>query len=265
VTGAGIPVSPDWLALREPADAGARSRELIDELPSPDGKWVIHDLACGTGSMGRWLAPLLPGSQRWVLHDRNVDLLRIADADPPAAATEVETRRTDITRLEPGDLAGAGLITASALLDLMTAAELERLIEVCAAVRCPVLLTLSVDGRVELEPSDPLDARLGAAFNAHQRRPVDAGRLLGPDAAEAAAAGFGRRGARVLVRPSPWRLGPGNAGLTAEWLRGWVAAAREQDPSLRAEAGTYLRRRLIEADAGALSATVGHTDLLALP
>ena len=60
-------------------------------------------------------------------------------------------------------------------------------------------------------------------------------------------------------------LGPGNAGLTAEWLRGWVAAAREQDPSLRAEAGTYLRRRLIEADAGPLSATVGHTDLLALP
>jgi hypothetical protein len=208
---------------------------------------------------------MLPGDQRWVLHDRDADLLRVAAADPPAAAAEVETRRTDITRLEPGDLAGASLITASALLDLMTAAELERLIEVCAAVGCPVLVALSVDGRVGLEPPDPLDARLGAAFNAHQRRTVDAGRLLGPDAVEVATEGFARCGARVLTRPSPWRLGAAGAGLAAAWLTGWVAAACEQDPGLRAEADVYLRRRLVEAEAGALTATVGHTDLLALP
>ena len=54
--------------LREPADAGARSRELVERLrrrfPAIGGL-VIHDLASGTGSMGRWLAPLLPGPQRW--------------------------------------------------------------------------------------------------------------------------------------------------------------------------------------------------------
>jgi hypothetical protein len=264
MTGAGIPVSPDWLALREPADRAARSRELVDELPLADGGLVIHDLACGTGSMGRWLAPLLLRPQRWVLHDRDAGLLWIAEANPPAGA-DVQVLHTDITRLGPGDLTDADLITASAMLDLMTGDELERLIEVCAAVRCPVLLTLSVDGDVALDPPDPLDARLGAAFNAHQRRPTPTGRLLGPDAVEAAAGGFRERGASVDLRPSPWRLGAGDAALAAEWLRGWVAAAAEQDPSVAADADTYLRRRLIQAESGELAATVGHFDLLARP
>ena len=58
-----------WLALREPADAAARRRDLVEQLrraPAGDRPLVIHDLGCGTGSMGRWLAPLLPGPQHWV-------------------------------------------------------------------------------------------------------------------------------------------------------------------------------------------------------
>ena len=70
-----------------------------------------------------------------------------------------------------------------------------------------MLLALSVVGRVELAPADPLDSRVAAAFDAHQRRMTADGRLLGPDAVAAAADGFRRRGAEVLVRPSPWRLG----------------------------------------------------------
>jgi hypothetical protein len=58
-----------------------------------------------------------------------------------------------------------------------------------------------------LTPGDPLDARVAEAFNAHQRRTVGRRRLLGPDAIDAAVAAFGRLGAEVLVRSSPWRLG----------------------------------------------------------
>jgi trans-aconitate methyltransferase len=77
-------VSRRWLALREPADAAARSHELAEHLgrvlPST-GRKVIHDLGCGTGAMGRWLAPRLPGAQHWILHDRDADLLELATAE----------------------------------------------------------------------------------------------------------------------------------------------------------------------------------------
>lgn len=264
-----IRVSPDWLDRREAADAAARSRELVDLIPRrgpAETGWLIHDLACGSGAMGRWLAPLLPGPQRWILHDRDADLLALAAANAPARAdVTIETRLSDVTRLRAGDLAGATLLTASALLDLLTEEELTRLVDACAGVGCPVLFALSVTGRVQLLPADPLDAGIAAAFNAHQRRPTGRGRLLGPDAVEAAVERFERLGAEVVVRPSSWRLGAAESGLSAEWLAGWVDAACEQEPALALDADLYRRRRLRDAAAGALAVTVGHADLLVLP
>jgi len=266
-------ISGEWLDLREPADAEARDPGLVQHLrrhlPST-GCLVIHDLGCGTGSMGRWLAPLLPGPQHWILHDRDEDLLDVAAAEHPGpaaggAAVSVETRPSDVTQLRPGDLADASLVTASALLDLMTWDELEGLIDLCANAGCPVLLSLSVVGRVDLVPADPLDSRVSVAFDAHQRRMTERGRLLGPDAAAAAVEGFRRRGAEVLVRPTPWLLSAAEADLAAEWFTGWIGAACEQSVDLASETGSYARRSLAEARAGELAVTVGHADLLVLP
>jgi hypothetical protein len=269
----GVLVSPGWLVLREPADAAARSAELADRLGrhlAGAGRLLIHDLGGGSGAMGRWLAPRLPGPQHWVVHDRDAGLLELAVADPPGlaadgAAITVEARRSDITRLAPGDLAGASAIAASALLDMLTADELFGMLGACSEIGCPMLLALTVVGRVTLTPADPLDARMAAAFNAHQRRKATAGRLLGPDAVAAAVEELRGAGAEVLVRPSPWRLDAAHADLTAEWFGGWVAAACEQEPALAAEAGAYSDRRLAQAAAGELAVTVDHADLLVLP
>jgi len=57
----------------------------------------------------------------------------VADAPGPAAdgaTVTVEARRSDIIRLAPGDLAGASLIVASALLDMLTADGLAGKIDV---------------------------------------------------------------------------------------------------------------------------------------
>ena len=268
-----IRVSWGWLALREPADAAARAVDLVGHLGQrlpATGLLVIHDLGCGTGGMGRWLAPLLPGPQHWVMHDRDADLLEVAAADLPGPAADgagvtVEARQSDINRLPPDELAGATLITASALLDMLTRDELAGLVSVCARAGCPVLLTLSVVGRVDLTPADPLDARVAAALDAHQRREVDGRRLLGPDAVAVAVEQFERLGGEVLVRRSRWRLGASEAELTAEWFTGWVGAACEQQVELAAETEGYARRRLAEAAAGQLAVTVDHADLLVLP
>jgi hypothetical protein len=269
----GVRVTPEWLDMREPADAVARSSELAERLGRhlpANGPLVIHDLGAGSGAMGRWLAPRLPGPQHWVVHDRDGDLLQLAVADPPGpaadgAAVTVEARRSDIARLAPGDLAGASLVVASALLDMLTADELAGMLGACADVGCPVMLALSMVGRVALTPADPLDARVAAAFNAHQRRTTTAGRLLGPDAVAAAVARLRGTGVEVLVRPSPWRLDASHAELTSEWVGGWIAAAREQEPGLAAEAGAYRDRRLAQTAAGELSVTVDHADVLVLP
>ncbi|XHM95283.1 class I SAM-dependent methyltransferase [Peterkaempfera sp. SMS 1(5)a] len=269
--------TPEWLRLREDADAAARAQDLLGPLrrrladrPQRSTGLVIRDLGCGTGSMGRWLIARLDGPQHWLLHDRDPDLLRRAAALTPRTAADgsrvtVATEPGDITRVTAADLAGTSLVTASALLDLLTGDEVEGLAEACAGAGCPALLALSVVGRVEFTPGDPLDAALRDAFNAHQRRSDGGRRLLGPDAVTAASEAFMRRGATVLVRPSPWRLGSGESTLTAEWLRGWVGAACEQRPELSVRADAYLTRRLAACAAGELQVVVGHSDLLALP
>lgn len=253
-----VRVSPEWLDLREPADAAARSADLAERLALhlPPGRLVIHDLGGGSGAMGRWLAPRLPRPQHWVVHDRDTDLLELAVADAPASVT-VEASVSDITRLAPEDLAGASLIVASALLDILTADELTAMLAACPG--CPMLLALTVVGRVALTPADPLDARMAAAFNAHQRR----GGLLGPDAVAVAVDEL--RDAQCIIRPSPWRLDAAHADLAAEWLEGWVAAACEQEPALAAEAGAYRDQRMAQAAAGELAVIVDHGDLLVLP
>jgi hypothetical protein len=256
--------APEWLALREQADAAARSSELIDLLCESLGepnRLIIRDLGCGTGSMGRWLAGRLDGPQHWVLQDRDSRLLSLAGASMTGSGITAETLEGDVTALHAGDLVGISLVTTSALLDLLTADEVKGLAEACAEASCPALFTLSVTGRVNIDPAEPLDAEFEEAFNAHQTRVVDGRRLLGPDALAAAVEAFEALGAVVSTRPSPWRLGPQQAGLAREWLRGWVGAACEQEPSLSPEAPAYLRRRL----AGELRVVVGHSDFLAIP
>ncbi|MFC5949357.1 SAM-dependent methyltransferase [Pseudonocardia lutea] len=256
----GSPVcEPDWLALREPADAEARAADLAALVAARlEPPLVVRDLGCGSGSMGRWLAPRLPRPQRWYLHDRDPRLLALAAASVPGEPVEGEL--SELT-----DLAGTSLVTCSALLDLLTAEEVAQLARLCVDAGAAALFTLSVTGGARLDPAEPLDGDLAAAFDAHQRRVVAGRRLLGPDAGAVAAEAFRVLGAEVTTGPSPWRLGPGHPELTEEWLRGWIAAACEQEPGLAADAGPYLRRRLAALAAGALRAEVGHVDLLALP
>lgn len=273
MTDTSVRVSPLWLALREPADAAARSTELVDTVVRTApvaGRTIVHDLACGTGSMARWLAPRLAGPQHWVLYDWDLDLLSAAAAAMPDAAADgaeitFETRSRDITRLDPADLTGASLITASAVLDMLTADEARRVVAACVGAACPALLTLTVVGHVELAPADPLDHQVAAGFNDHQRRTVGGRRLLGPDAVGFAAEEFTRLGMEVMARPSPWRLGPAEATLAAGWFAGWLGAACEQQPELSAATASYGMRRRAEATAGRLGVTVGHDDLLVRP
>ncbi|WP_017582086.1 class I SAM-dependent methyltransferase [Nocardiopsis valliformis] len=264
---------PDWLALREETDADARATAPLDPLrvhlagrgAGPSARPIrVADLGCGTGSQGRWLAPKLSGAQKWVLYDIDPGLLSLAGVRMPARAADgspVSARMClrDLGSITAPDLAGFDLVTASALLDLLTREELEAVAGAVAEAGCAALFTLSVVGRVELFPSDPDDPALAKAFNEHQRR-AD---RLGPDAVGAAGEVFAELGYGTSSFPSPWRLCPERIPLTTAWLRGWVGAALEQDP--QAAATGYLERRLGECERGELGVVVHHTDLLVIP
>jgi SAM-dependent methyltransferase len=261
---------PEWLDLREPADHRARSTDLAMQLAALLGPGPVRilDLGSGTGSTTRWLAPLLRGPQEWTLLDRDPALLALVPdrtrgvLDRGGAPVTVTVRHADITSLTAADLAETSAVTASALTDLLTADEVDDLAAACAAAGVPALLTLTVTGQVEIDPPDPVDDAVAAAFNAHQGREVAGRVLLGPTAPEVTADAFQRHGMAVLTAASAWRLGRGDAALAARWLRERVAAAVERETHLDASARVALARRVNDAS---LHAVIHHVDLLAIP
>lgn len=257
----------DWLALREPADHAARNTSRVDEQLAnlPAGRTLrIIDLGAGAGSNLRYLAPRLPAPQHWVLIDHDGDLLNRAKADAPlpGSALTIETLVHDLNQW-PLPVADADLITASALLDLVSDPWLAELAQYCAARQLPTLLALNIDGRIQLSPTYPADDALLEAVNAHQRGEKDMGRALGPDAIERAIKHFSACGFRCETRASDWQLDAQHAPLQQELLSGWHAAACEQRPDMRTVFDDWLAERLKALPAGHI--LVGHQDFLALP
>lgn len=263
------PVDPDWLALREPADRRSRDRAATVLLPLARHLGAHHrrlrvvDLGSGTGANLRWLAPRLaelgvadPADQRWTLVDHDPRL----HAWGPASCRTLHADVIGLARIL-SLTGGTDLVTAAALLDLLDDARLRAVVDAVVVNAVPALFSLTVTGDVELDPVDPLDGELAAAFDAHQRRQ---GRL-GPDAGDAAAAAFRRQGWSVLRTSTPWRLAATEGGLMDAWLVGRVEAAVEWQPSLAPEAAAWLDRRRRQWRRGALAVAVDHIDVLALP
>jgi hypothetical protein len=179
-------------------------------------------------------------------------------------ALTVVGRPADLATAPLPDLfAGADGITASALLDLVSADWLERL--AAALGGRPGLFALSYDGRLAFDPPDPLDDAVHALFDAHQRGDKGLGPALGPDAADVAERVLTGYGFAVRRGDTPWRLGPGDAAIAGELVEGFAAAASEQAPERAAELAAWRMRRLAAVEGGDVRLTVGHADLLALP
>lgn len=267
-----LEVSSEWLALREPADADARARELALSAAAilPPGPIVIHDLGSGTGSMMRWLAPLLPGPQTWVLHDWNADLTEQAiEGEPPRdrdnGAVSAQASTGNLSDLLPADLAGASLVTASALLDVLTSREIHAIVDAGVRSSCPALFALSVTGDVRSMPRDELDTEFERAFNAHQLRDADGRVQLGRYGAPLARGLFTEAGWQVSQSTTIWRLDHRQPVLLQAWFDGWIDAALEQEPALSAKATRYRQLRTSQIERGELTVEVHHVDLLAWP
>lgn len=289
--------SVDWLALREPYDREARSmaahslklNALATRLRGGDPALAVLDLACGTGANLRELAPRLAGSQRWTLVDHDPKLLEAlpgvlaawamengllfqAEAksmriEGPGWTAEVHPLCIDLA-LELGAVpfAGSRLVTASALLDLVSAPWLDALFGCVRSAGAAMLFALNVDGRITWDPSIAGDEEVDRLFASHQRRDKGFGPALGVEAVGVTVSRLPAMGYRIFQATSDWRIDAGEeahaAALLTAMVEGMGAAAIEQDPTARSSVSEWIQRRIDVLDKTRLR--IGHQEILAV-
>jgi hypothetical protein len=153
------------------------------------------------------------------------------------------------------------LVTAAALLDLVSESWLRELASRCRGRGAAVLFALSYDGRIQCSPSDPEDAGIRDLVNRHQRTDKGFGPALGPDAADAAERCLTSLGYQVQREPSDWVLAAESDQLQRQLVEGWADAAMAIAPERSASIRGWLARRLTHVAGGRSQLVVGHQDL----
>ena len=269
----------DWLAAREAADHRARSRELTAELnqwllsqyeklpPESHCPMQIVDIGTGRGSNALFLVPLLQIPQAWLALDQDAALLREAQQRVDLLDVPFEARTVQLSpeNLEQHLPAGVALVTASALIDLVSEPWLKALSKAAVRPKSAMLIVLSYAGHFELSPAHPDDELLRNLVNQHQHGDKGTGAALGPEAPVILEDLLTREGYRVRLAESPWTLSSGDQALARMLMQGWTDAAIEQSPTDRDRLNRWLETRNRQLSEGKLTVVVRHLDLLALP
>ena len=282
---AGSQFETDWLTLREAADFASRSQRLAglaaEWLAARTQTPLLADLGCGRGSNMRFLAPRLNGHQRWKLIDHDAILLTQArqraaglsggDKGHPLA---IETHCVSLQSLSDVPMDDAHLVTASALLDLVSQQWIEALVASCVEQRQALLVALTVTGEWHFTDRqgelvlDDEDHWLLAMFIAHQQRDKGLGDALGGHAQSVLVTVLEEAGYRIEQAETPWQLAAGDRDqqpLMAALLDGWAEAAMEQTPQAAGRIAAWLGQRQQAVADGSLGIRVGHHDLFAIP
>jgi hypothetical protein len=275
----------DWLALREPFDAAARSRllaeRLIAHLPA---RPCLLDLACGSASLFRWLAPMIAAPQVWLFADRDAALLDAAYArtadwaeargwtvtfpqramliHAPGGAWRIEALALDLADPAEIPFEEADAVLCSALLDLVSAEWIDHF---TALLDRPLLACMTVDGRTRFLPPHPADPVLRTAFRRDQRRDKGFGPSLGPEAASRLLAALQENGFRTHSAPSDWRVRPTALAMQRALVSDMAETASQAMPARGGAIAAWEAARLRQALAMRLAIRIGHRDILAFP
>jgi hypothetical protein len=179
------------------------------------------------------------------------------------AGRSFDVRAGDLNDIEALPIDGAALVTASALLDLVSETWLRRLAARCLAAGVAVHFALSYDGRIDCAPGGEADARVRDLVNLHQRTDKGFGPALGPDAGATAGRILAAEGYTVTTAASDWVLGPEMHALQAILVDGWARAAAAMAPPEAAVIDGWRARRLDHIAARKSTLRVGHEDVVA--
>ncbi len=254
--------SLEWLTLREPYDARARSEQINDALL----QWCkshqrpeVCDLGAGSGANFRYLSSRI-GSASWSLYDHDASLLAAVATTERGLMPKTQT--LDLAKHLPA-LPVDGLLTASALLDLVSERWLATLVANSTRARCAALFVLNYDGAVRFAPSHALDARVIDWVNTHQRGDKGFGSALGPRAGARAVTLWREAGYEVMQAQSDWQIAAQDMQLAL--LSGWRDAALEIAPESAQTLFEWAACRQAWIEEGVSRIEVGHLDLFAVP
>ena len=258
--------SPEWLALREPADLAARNRRVLESCQrafSRHSDLIICDMGAGTGASVRAFADLLPRRQDWILidHDHRNLSAAIAALSGWTGDRDIrfQARQFDFAQTPACWPENTGLVTASALLDLSSRAWIDAFVTALAARGLPLLATLTVDGAMAMMPAHPLDQAVFAAFRRHQTGDKGFGPAAGGDAAMYLERRLADAGYTVEAGESPWVIDRASPALLNALLTGIADATRETRELKPAEIEDWLGYSAAHCSA----LTIGHRDVFA--
>ena len=265
--------SIEWLNLREASDHRARDKHLLktaanwlNDLKSKNK--VIVDLGSGTGSTIRGLqryAALTPSIQ-WRLIDNDPELLAEA-IRRHSEDYSIESFLVDLSATQKLPLESVSLITASALLDLVSGNFIR---DLCQLIKeknggrpLGFYSALNYDGCIKWTPFHPLDAVIAMNFNTDQRRDKGFGPALGPDATDFLKTQFHSTKFQCLSVKSPWLLGSADYLLTESLINGISDVAIQTDGLTNSDIQDWKTFRIKNVRTG--TCYLGHTDILVLP
>jgi hypothetical protein len=289
----------DWLALREPFDSAARDRDLAQRFAAAlEQQSLRHkkplkklvDLGAGTGANFRFLAPLIGGNQDWLLIDHDPLLLAAqseairswaadagwhCEANDGGISVHADTgcwrlhgQSLDLaSALETLDLSTVDGVTTTAFLDLVSAPWLTRLAKWLATEHCPLLATLTVDGRRVWQPALDSDAVIDRTFRNHQASDKGFGAAVGNTAAHYLAERLAEFGYATAIACSDWQIGAEHPEMLmqmASEAAEVATAVAATDASTANAVVDWLNARSARIASGNAALTVGHCDLLGL-
>ena len=179
----------------------------------------------------------------------------------------IESFLVDLSETQKLPLESVSLMTASALLDLVSENFIRDLCQLIKEKnKCrPVgfYSALNYDGCIKWTPFHSLDAAILMNFNADQKRDKGFGPALGPDATDFLKTQFHSTKFQCLSAKSPWLLGYADHLLTESLINGISSVAIQTDGLTNSDIQDWKTFRIKNVRTG--NCYLGHTDILVLP